>query len=693
MADSVLQEKYFDRELSWIRFNARVLAEAMDPSNPPLERLKFLGIVSSNFDEFFMVRVASIPETAPLFLEVYRQAFSLLRKQQLYFKEVLAPELETAGIVRVLPHALSEKQQLYLKNLFLNEILPLLTPLAVHEKRPFPSLVNLSLYRVFEVLESSGQDAVRYALVEIPKQCPRMITLPSESVHAFILMEDVVGFFAQELFHGFMIGRQGTLRVTRGAEFTIDEEKDEDFADLMSEALRDRRESPVLRLEMDAPDDMTNHLKESAGVKDFQIFKGEGWPDLKGISQLAFQPGFEAIKRPEWVPRPVSEMTESKDLWGLLKEKDILVHYPYDAFSSFLRFISAAAEDPDVLAIKQTLYRTGHHSPVIEALEKAVEKGKQVTVLVELKARFDEGQNIEEARRLERAGATVLYGVVGLKTHSKVCLVVRREPSGIKRYMHFGTGNYNEKTARIYSDLNLFTSRDDFAADVSSYFNLMTGFSSPGHFAKLDVAPYGLRRKLLRMIFRESAQTTSERPGLIIAKMNSLVDKEIIEALYRASQKGVRIKLNVRGICCLRPGVKGLSDNIEVVSIVDMFLEHSRIFYFLNGGEEEVYISSADWMPRNFDRRLELMIPVEDGKNKRELVRLLGLYFKDNVKAWTLQPEGEYRKKERGDEKKFRAQEFLCQKAIENDALQSKRLSLELKPQKPKRSNAENMPS
>jgi len=519
-----------------------------------------------------------------------------------------------------------------------------------------------------------------------------MITLPSESVHAFILIEDVIGFFAQELFCGFMIGRQGTLRVTRGAEFTIDEEKDEDFANLMSEALKTRRESPVLRLEVDAPDDMTDRLKEGVGIEDCQIFKGEGWPDLKGISQLAFQPGFEAIKRPEWIPQPVPEMTESGDIWGLLKEKDILVHYPYDAFSSFLRFISAAAEDPDVLAIKQTLYRTGHHSPVIDALEKAVEKGKQVTVLVELKARFDEEHNIEEARRLERAGATVLYGVVGLKTHSKVCLVVRREPSGIKRYLHLGTGNYNEKTARIYSDLNLFTSRDDLAADVSSYFNLMTGFSSPGHFAKLDVAPYGLRRKLLRMIFRESAQTTSERPGLIIAKMNSLVDKEIIEALYRASQKGVRIKLNVRGICCLRPGVKGLSDNIEVVSIVDMFLEHSRIFYFLNGGEEEVYISSADWMPRNFDRRLELMIPVEDGKNKRELVRLLGLYFKDNVKAWTLQPEGEYRKKERGDEKKFRVQEFLCQKAIENDALQSKRLSLELKPQKPKRSSAENMP-
>jgi polyphosphate kinase len=362
-----------------------------------------------------------------------------------------------------------------------------------------------------------------------------------------------------------------------------------------------------------------------------------------------------------------------------------LVHYHYDSFSAFLRFISAAAEDRDVLAIKQTLYRTGHHSPVINALEKAVENGKQVTVLVELKARFDEEQNIEEAKRLERAGATVLYGVVGLKTHSKVCLVVRREAAGIKRYLHLGTGNYNEKTAQIYSDLNLFTSQDELASDVSSFFNLMTGFSSPGHYSKLEVAPYGLRRRLLRMIFRESAQTSAERPGLIIAKMNSLVDREIIDALYRASQKGVRIKLNVRGICRLRPGVKGLSENIEVVSIVDMFLEHSRLFYFSNAGDEEVYLSSADWMPRNFDKRLELMFPVEDKKNKKELIQLLGLYFKDNTKAWVLSPDGEYKKKERGEEKKFRVQEYLCQKALENEALHDKQLTLELKPQRPKK--------
>jgi polyphosphate kinase len=683
--DNTPQERYFDRELSWIRFNARVLAEAMDPANPVLERLKFIGIVSSNFDEFFMVRVSSIPKTDPLLPEIYRQAFSLIRKQLFYFKEILASELEAAGIARVLPQALNEKQLLYVKNLFLTEFLPLLTPLAIHEEQPFPNLVNLGLYRFFELTESSDLAAKRYALVEIPKNCPRMITLPSESVHAFILIEDVIGLFAQELFRGFMIGRQGTLRVTRGAEFTIDEEKDEDLAKLMSEALRSRRESPVVRLEIDAPDDMMDRLKRKMGLEDREIFKNEGWPDLKSISQLAFQPGFERLKRSEWIPRPVLEMTEARDLWGLLKEKDVLVHYPYDSFSAFLRFISAAAEDPDVLAIKQTLYRTGHHSQVINALEKAVENGKQVTVLVELKARFDEEQNIEEAKRLERAGATVLYGVVGLKTHSKVCLIVRREAAGIKRYLHLGTGNYNEKTAQIYSDLNLFTSQDELAADVSSFFNLMTGFSSPGHYSKLEVAPYGLRRRLLRLIFRESAQTSPERPGLIIAKMNSLVDKEIIDALYRASQKGVQIKLNVRGICRLRPGVKGLSENIEVVSIVDMFLEHSRLFYFSNAGDEEVYLSSADWMPRNFDRRLELMFPVEDKKNKKELIQLLGLYFKDNTKSWVLSPNGEYKKKERGEEKKFRVQEYLCQKALENEALHDKQLTLELKPQRPKK--------
>jgi len=683
--DNTPQERYFDRELSWVRFNARVLAEAMDSSNPVLERLKFIGIVSSNFDEFFMVRVASVPETDPLLSEIYQQAFSLIRKQQLYFKEILAPELEASGIARVLSQALDEKQLLYVKNLFLTEFMPLLTPLAVHEEQPFPNLVNLSLYRIFEVTESADLAAKHYALVEIPKNCPRMITLPSESVHAFILIEDVIGLFAQELFRGFMVGRQGTLRATRCAEFTIDEEKDEDLAKLMNEALRSRRESPIVRLEIDAPEDMAKYLKQKMSLEEYRIFKGEGWPDLKGTSQVAFQPGFERLKRPEWASRPVLEMTEARDLWGLLKEKDVLVHYPYDSFSAFLRFISAAADDPDVLAIKQTLYRTGHHSPVINALEKAVENGKQVTVLVELKARFDEEQNIEEAKRLERAGATVLYGVVGLKTHSKVCLVVRREAAGIKRYLHLGTGNYNEKTAQSYSDLNLFTSQDELASDVSSFFNLMTGFSSPGHYSKLEVAPYGLRRRLLRLIFRESAQTSPERPGLIIAKMNSLVDKEIIDALYRASQKGVQVKLNVRGICRLRPGVKGLSENIEVVSIVDMFLEHSRLFYFSNAGDEEVYLSSADWMPRNFDKRLELMFPVEDKKNKKKLISLLGLYFKDNTKSWVLSPDGEYRKKERGEEKKFRVQEYLCQKALENEALHDKQLTLELKPQRPKK--------
>ena len=316
--DNTSQERYFDRELSWIRFNARVLAEAMDPSNPVLERLKFIGIVSSNFDEFFMVRVANIPKTDPLLSEIYYQAFSLIRKQQLYFKEILAPELEAAGIARVLPQALNEKQLLYVKNIFLTEFLPLLTPLAVHEEQPFPNLANLGLYRIFEVTEPADLAAARYALVEIPKNCPRMITLPSESVHAFILIEDVIGLFSQELFRGFLIGRQGTLRVTRCAEFTIDEEKDEDLAKLMSEALRSRRESPVVRLEIDAPDDMTARLKQKMSLGEFQISKGEGWPDLKGVSQIAFQPGFERFKRSEWAPRPVLEMTEARDLWGLL---------------------------------------------------------------------------------------------------------------------------------------------------------------------------------------------------------------------------------------------------------------------------------------------------------------------------------------------------------------------------------------
>ena len=678
-------EKLLDRELSWIEFNARVLEESMDETNPLMERLKFMGIVSSNFDEFFMVRLASFGDAQAHLKEIYKRAFALIDRQHGHFEHALVPALEKAGIARVHPRGLTDRQRDYLNGLLQKELLPLLTPIALREGQPLPILVNLSLYRVVQLIDPAEPKKPYYALIELPRNYPRMIALPAEQRYEFILLEDVISLFANELFSGYEITGQGMIRITRGAELTLDEEKDEDFAKVMTEALRTRRNSFIVRLEISAADAVADFFKKQLEVPEHRIHRIGEWMDLKGLSQLAFQPAFEHLRRPAWVPRPSPEFQGEEDLWTVLKTRDVMLHHPYESFDAYLQFLKLAASDPDVLAIKHTLYRAAHPSAVIAHLEKAAENGKQVTVLVELKARFDEQRNIEWAERLINAGATVLYGVAGLKTHAKACLVVRREPEGIRRYLHLATGNYNERTARLYSDLGLFTSREEITSDVASFFNVITGYSHPVGFRKIEIAPYGLRRRLERLILREGMRASKEHPGLILAKMNSLVDPQIIEALYRASQAGVKIRLNVRGICCLRPGVPGLSENIEVVSIVDMFLEHSRIFYFHNGGDDEVFLSSADWMPRNLEKRLEILFPVEDERLKKTVTELLQLYFKDNAKSWLLQPDGSYRRKEPGDEKRFRVQEFLCKRAQQQSGAAEKSVVLrDLKPQKPK---------
>jgi len=677
------KEKLFDRELSWLEFNARVLAEAMDPTNPLLERLKFIGIVSSNFDEFFMVRMASLEEDeSGKISKIRNKAYEIISRQNDYFLNTIIPELEKAGIVRVPLQALDERQKEYLKNFFRKELFPVLTPIAICEGKPAPSLVNMSLYAVAGVMKP-GRQQEEFAVIEMPKNFPRIVTLPSESGYPFILIEDIVSLFASELFVGCEIKSQGLARLTRGAEMTFDEEKDEDFAKVMTEALRMRRQSNILRLEVSAPEKMVHFLKRELNIGDEEVCRINSWFDLKTISHLAFVPAFPELKRPSWVPKAVPDFENADDLWDLLKKKEVLVHHPYDSFDPVVRFVSQAADDPDVLAIKQTLYRTGQESAIVSALARAAENGKRVTALVELKARFDEEKNIKWARNLEIAGASVLYGVAGYKTHAKACLVVRREPEGIRRYLHLSTGNYNEKTAQLYSDIGFFSSNEELASDLSAFFNVITGYSEPVSFNKIEIAPYGLKRKLLRLIRREEMRAR-EKSGLIIAKMNSLVDPEMIDALYKASQAGCQIKLNVRGICCLRPGIKGLSENIDVISIVDMFLEHSRIFYFANGGDEEIYLSSADWMPRNLDRRVEIMFPVESKENKGELIDLLKLYFKDNVKAWRLQTDGAYLKLEPGEHRKFRVQDYLCQKAAEREDQLFKSAPKVLKPQKPK---------
>jgi polyphosphate kinase len=605
-----------------------------------------------------------------------------------HFLEKIVPELETAGMTRIKPQILDEKQLNYVKKMFDKELLPVLTPVAISDDRTFPMLNNLRLYLILSLVDVSQKSSKKFAVVEIPQNFPRIISLPDGKGYPFILLEDIVSLYCASLFSGYEIVEKGIMRLTRGAELTFDEEKDEDFMKIMAEALRLRRSASVVRLEISAPQEICQFFKEKLSLSASEVYETNAWLDLKGISQLSIQLGFDEIKRPVWIPKRKPEFEKSDDFWKLLREKSLYIIHPYETFEVVNRFVSMAADDPDVLAIKQTLYRAGQDSALIQSLERAAEKGKQVTVLVELKARFDEEKNIEWARKLETAGASVLYGVAGLKTHAKVCLVIRRERDGIKRYVHLSTGNYNERTARLYSDVGYFTSDENLAGDISAFFNMITGYSQPIPWSKIEVAPYGMRTKFIRLILREAMRSTKETPGLIMAKMNSLVDPQIIEALYRASKSNVQIKLNVRGICCLKPGIKDLSENIEVVSVVDMFLEHSRIFYFSNGGDEELYLSSADWMPRNLDRRLEIMFPIEDKQNKKELVELLSLYFKDNVKAWQLLSGGSYKKIDAGTKKKFRIQEYLCKQATDADELLNRSFPRELKPQKPSHSTS-----
>lgn len=682
-------EKLFDRELSALEFNARVLAEGTEPSNPLLERLKFIGIVSSNMDEFFMVRVASLRASGEPIEAIRQKAFALLEKRNEYFLKTMVPELAGAGLVRLAPESCSPAQLEFLSNYFRKEILPVLTPIAISNDRPLPALSNLRLYFVAGLVEAGKKTAAQYAVVEVPhKIFPRIIFLPSDKSHPFILVEDVIAAYASELFPGYEITEKGVMRLTRGTELSIDEEKDDDFAHVMTEALRERQTGEIVRLEISADAPWAAFLKKKLQVAPEDVLVNPSWIDLKTISQLAFQSGFDQLKRPTWQPRAVPDFERAQDLWSLLKKKNVLVNHPYESFDAVAQFVQTAAEDPDVLAIKQTFYRTDADSRLVRALERAAMKGKRVTALVELKARFDEESNIEWAKRLTKAGASVLYGIAGLKTHAKVCLVVRREPEGIKRYVHVATGNYNERTAAIYSDVGYFSSNDDLANDASAFFNMITGYSQPITWSKIEVAPFGLRRRLLRMVRREALRSSPEHPGFIRAKMNSLADPDLIEALYQASKAGVRIELNVRGICRLRPGVPHLSDNIEVISIVDQFLEHSRIFHFANGGEDEVYISSADWMPRNLDRRIEMLVPIDDAACKKELIEILDVYFRDNTKAWILHSDGSYSRVDPGKAKKMRAQEILCQRAMAAEEILMKTTPKDLKPQRPRISPA-----
>jgi polyphosphate kinase len=675
-------ELFLNRELSWLEFNGRVLEEAMDPTTPLLERLKFAIIVSSNFDEFFMVRVAALkhaidegdanPDAAGLrprqqLLVVSERAHEMVERLGKTLTEEILPPLGERGIRFVSYKELEESQRAFLGRYFTAEVLPALTPLAIDVSRPFPQLANLSLNLAILLAPPEGEDQPRLAVVQVPAGLRRLVRPLGGDGNTYVLLEEIIRAELAALFPGQKILEVSAFRVARDAELELDEEGGRAYLEAIEDELRKRRLSRVVRLEVEQGmgDTLLGILVQRLEIEVADVYYVRGPLDVRALWPLVELPMLEQLREPALKPQLPVEPT---NILARVAEGEILLHHPYESFDPVIAFVSQAAADPDVLAIKQTLYRTSGDSPIVQALSRAAEAGKQVTVIVELMARFDEQSNIKWARSLEQSGAHVIYGIRGYKTHAKICLVVRRGPQGIERYVHMGTGYYNERTARIYTDFGIMTADRAIGEDASAFFNALTGFSDPPRMKRLAMAPTTLRERFLRLIQREQRRAEEGQAAEIRAKMNSLVDEEIIRALYDASKAGVRIRLNVRGICCLRPGVKGVSDTIEVVSVVDRFLEHSRVFHFRNGGEDEVYLASADWMPRNLDRRIELLFPVAP-ENRKKVLDVLDAMFQDNVKGRRLQPDGTYRRRRssRGEEP-FRAQLHLyreTQRALE----------------------------
>jgi polyphosphate kinase len=694
---------FINRELSWLAFNRRVLEEACDGSLPLLERLKFLAITGSNLDEFVMVRVGGLQQLAAqgqdkpdasgyaptaLLKEIAGQLRLMIEDQYVCLRELEAL-LASAGIKRLSFDKLMPKQNAFLERLFSHEILPLLTPIAISSDRPFPVLAGLRLNLLLRFRPGGGgQDKPRNAVVTLPKGLPRFITLPAEEGYQYVLLEEVVARFASRLVPGETVLESVPFRALRNAKMAVREDQAADLLAEMKQVLVERKQSVCVRLEVAAEASASAQaiLRKTFRVPADRSVPIPGPLDLSAYFRLAGMPGFEALKIEPWTPQPLPDLAGGASLFDVLGRKDILLFHPYDSFDPVERLLAEAADDPRVLAVKQILYRTSEDSPIVASLIRAAEKDKHVTALVELKARFDEARNIEGAIELEQAGAQVVYGVRGLKTHAKVCIVVRREPAGVRRYVHFGTGNYNERTARLYSDVGYMTCREDYAADASAFLNAVTGLSQALPTLKLEAAPFGLKSRLIELIEGEAERRKQGQRGLVRAKVNALSDPEVIRALYRASQAGVEILLNVRGICCLRPGVAGLSANITVVSIVDRYLEHSRILHFHNGGEDRVFISSADWMPRNLERRIELLVPVEDEDCRKRLMSILDVFFQDNIKARRLRSDGTYVRAEApGRKKAVRSQEFFAQQALATAARADRDRAGELEPVRPSR--------
>ncbi len=679
--------RYFNRELSWLEFNQRVMELAADNQQPLLERLKFLAITGSNLDEFFMVRVGSLkmqaeqnPQATDLtgrnVLQQIRAVLERCRRLQsdqfAILQEQLEPALQAIGIQRVDQFQYSQGRHVVAIDDFVeSDVLAVLSPQRIDPSGPFPLLPGLHVHvavRMRPVEADAEPGTWDYAVIPLGRVLPRVVSLPTDSGYSFALLEDVVCDAIDRFFPGREVVERTTLRVTRNADVELREDSAADLMAGMGEVLESRKASSVVRLEIaqGASDEIVGFFRDALELEEHDIVRTAGPVDLSYLFQLSGLEGFDNYRDPAWTPQGHPLIDPRERMIDNIARQDLIMVHPYQRFDPVVRLIEEAAADPDVLAIKQVLYRTSRQSPIVAALMRAAERGKYVTAIVELKARFDEARNIEWAREMEHAGVQVIYGVKGLKTHAKVCVIVRRETQGIVRYVHFGTGNYNEATARLYSDVSLLTCNDELGADASAFFNSLSGASQVQQFHQIAAAPMTLRKRLLSLIDAEAARAREGQHAKIIAKLNALVDASVIEALYKASQAGVQIRLNIRGVCCLRPGVKGMSENIQVVSIVDRYLEHARIIYFYQGGEEATFISSADWMPRNLDRRVELLVPVLDVACRKKLWHVLDTYFHDNTFCWQLRGDGTYKRQQPSAKgSPYRAQQTLYLQAKE----------------------------
>lgn len=698
-------EYFYNRELSWLLFNRRVLEEAKDSSLPLFDRLKFLSITSSNLDEFFMIRVASLKDMvqvkynkkdisgmtpAEQLAAINERTHLFVKDQYDIFNRSLIPALEKEG-VHVLSHYenLSDKQSKYVDRYFTDEVYPVLTPMAVDSSRPFPLIRNKTLnigaiLRMKKDKAAGGQfrdlylshgnkkkgadsNDTDFTTVQVPSVLPRFVEIPSEQKgeKTFILLEQIIEKNIGKLFVNYEIESVFPYRIMRNADLSIEEDEAADLLIEIERQLKKRQWGQAIRLEVEAGMDkrLLKKLRQELKIKEEDIFKINGPLDLTFLMKLSGLEGYDKLRTPKYTPQPAKWLNGEDHLFDQIRDHDVLLHHPYETFDPVVDFVKQASKDPNVLAIKQTLYRVSSHSPIIASLAAAAENGKQVTVLVELKARFDEENNIIWARKLEQAGCHVIYGLVGLKTHSKITLVVRKEEDGIRRYVHLGTGNYNDSTAKLYTDMGLLTCRKAIGEDATAVFNMLSGYSEPAFWNKLAIAPIRLRDRFTQLINREKEFAKKGKKAFIRAKMNSLCDAGIISSLYEAAAAGVKIELVVRGICCLKTGMPGISENITVRSIVGDFLEHSRIFHFYNNGFEEVYMGSADWMPRNLDKRVEILFPVEDDALKAEVIHILDIQLADNEKARILQKNGTYRRAAKGGHAKLNSQKYFCEEA------------------------------